>query len=259
MSNLEQADAPPAALERAAVVFSTGAATHKGLVRSHNEDRFFVDPGIGAWAVADGVGGHEGGQFASSTVVDALKSIGTPVSAADLLARFEDRVVRANAILRQAGRDRGGAIVGTTIAGILICDGYFACLWSGDSRVYLVRDKVIKQISRDHSAVQEMVDRGLLTPDEARRWPGKNVITRALGIDDEPVLDLEQGALINGDIFVICSDGLTNHVEDHEIGQHAASAAAQAACDGLVALTLERGASDNVTVVVVHCSTAAAV
>ena len=246
-----QTQAAPGAAQ--AFVFDTGASTHKGMVRSHNEDRFFVDPAVGAWAVADGVGGHEGGQFASTTVVEALKSMGTPVSAADLLARFEDRVVRANTILRDAGRERGGAIIGTTIAGILIRDGYFACLWSGDSRVYLVRDKAIKQISRDHSAVQEMVDRGLLTPEEARSWPGKNVITRALGIDDEPVLDLEQGALKSGDVFVLCSDGLTNHVEDHEIEAHAQAGAAQQACDRLVELTLERGASDNVTVVVVRC------
>ena len=108
------------------------------------------------------------------------------------------------------------------------------------------------QVTNDHSEAQELVDRGVLTPDEAKVWPRRNVITRAIGVFDEPELELRHGEVEAGDIFVLCSDGLTAHVEDVEIAAHASLARAQDACAALIALTLERGALDNVTVIVVR-------
>lgn len=234
-----------------ASLFEVGAASHPGKVRQVNEDSYFVAPASGVFAVADGMGGHEAGALASSTVVRFLESIGTPVSASDLLARLEDRILQANAVLQNIAKERG-KIVGTTVAILLIHEGHFACVWSGDSRVYRVRDRQITQLSRDHTEVRDLVERGLLTAEEARTWPRKNVITRAIGVSGRPELELEHGTLAAGDAFVICSDGLTGHVADEEILASAMGRGSQEASDALVNLTLQRGAADNVTVVVIR-------
>jgi protein phosphatase len=234
------------------LTFETGAASHPGKVRKRNEDGYLAQPETGVWAVADGMGGHEAGHIASSMVIQSLQSIGTPASAPDLLARFEDRVFRANSRLKEMAQSRGGTM-GATMAALLAFDGYYACIWSGDSRVYLIRSGGIAQLSRDHTAAQELVDKGILSKEEARRWPGRNVVTRAIGVSDDAELEIEHGALQADDVFVICTDGLTAHVEDSEILQHAGKQIPQAACDALIALTLGRGGTDNVTVVVVRC------
>ena len=233
--------------------YETGAATHPGRVRSDNEDHFVLLPDSGVFAVADGMGGHEAGSLASSTVVDALRTIGVPASAPDLLARLEDRILRANARLREVARDHGGnAVVGSTVVALLVFGVNYAVLWSGDSRLYLVRDGRIAQLTRDHTEAQELVDKGVLRQDEVRTWPRRNVVTRALGVQEVPELDIDHGTLEPGDSFVICSDGLTVHAADDEILARVVGAEAQQACDALVALALERGGTDNVTVLVVN-------
>lgn len=236
----------------AALSFETGAISHPGRVRSHNEDNLVTRPEIGLWAVADGMGGHENGAMASATVAAALDAIGPAGSAAELLARLEQGVLSANAELRRRARERAGTTMGSTLAVLLAHDGHFAAIWSGDSRIYLIRHGYITQISRDHTEAQDMIDRGLLSPEEARNWPRRHVITRAIGVHDLPSLDIDNGELETGDTFVLCSDGLTGHVEDDEILRAAAGADVQGACNALLALTLERGATDNVTVVIVR-------
>ncbi|MCO5093528.1 protein phosphatase 2C domain-containing protein [Bosea sp. (in: a-proteobacteria)] len=231
--------------------FETGCISHTGKVRKANEDNFLLRPEIGLWAVADGMGGHENGALASATVVAALEAVEAAGSAPDLLAMLEGSVLKANAELR-AEIDRRGATMGATLVCLLIHRRHFACLWSGDSRVYLIRGGRIVQVSRDHTEVQDMVDRGLLTPEEAKRSPRRHVITHAIGAHETPELDLENGEIADGDAFLLCSDGLTEHVVESEILAAVEAGGAQAACDALLALTLERGARDNVTVVVVR-------
>lgn len=236
--------------------FETGAATHVGKVRRANEDSYIVLPELGVWAVADGVGGHEGGQFASQTVAGDIASIGVSVSLGDQLARFKDRILRANDTIKQAAADRGGAVIGTTVAAVLAYGHNYSCVWAGDSRVYRIRDDTISQITRDHTEAQELVDNGTLTQEQARTWPRRNVITRAIGIFDDPDLEDKSGSIEPGDTFLICSDGLTGHLLDAEIREKISSMRPQEACDSLIAATLERGASDNVTIVVVRCHAA---
>jgi len=236
----------------ASASFETGAISHVGRVRSANEDNLVVRPQFGIWAVADGMGGHENGALASATVATAVERIGAAQSAPDLLAQLEHGVLQANAELRRHIADRGGAPMGSTLAVLLVHDRHFACVWSGDSRIYLLRAGRMIQISRDHTEVQEMVERGLLTPEEAKRSPRRHVITRAIGVHDMPELDLESGEIENEDAFVLCSDGLTEHVADDEILRAVAAGGAQEACEALLALTLQRGARDNVTVIVVR-------
>jgi protein phosphatase len=233
-------------------IFDTGAATHTGKLRERNEDSYLARPDVGIWTVADGMGGHSAGDFASATVVEALQAIERPASASELLTLCEDRVLKANARLREIALERGGIVLGSTVAVLLVYDAHFACVWAGDSRVYMVRNSEIQQISRDHTEVQELISEGLLKAEDAKTWPRRNVITRAIGVDDDLELEMRSGTLEPDDVFVICSDGLTTHVEDREILECVTSGSSQQACEKLIALTLERGAEDNVTVIVMR-------
>jgi protein phosphatase len=233
--------------------FETASASHVGKVREVNEDSLIARPEIGLWAVADGMGGHGGGDVASAAVVAALGTMEGSDSAARLLAEFVDRMIRVNADLRALARARATQVIGTTIAAILIHGAHYACVWCGDSRAYRLRDSALTQISRDHSEVQDLVDRGILEPGEAKRWPRRNVITRALGVADQAALEIGDGPIMAGDRFLLCSDGLTNHVDDGEIAALLGAGDPQKACARLISLTLQRGASDNVSVIVIAC------
>lgn len=238
----------------------TEAASDVGSVRQLNEDSYLVRPDIGLWVVADGMGGHDAGDLASQTVVGEFDRLRPAASAPELLSSLEERVIEANAKLRRAARARGeGAVIGCTLAALVIFEGAYACVWSGDSRVYLVRHGMIAQVTRDHTEAQELVDRGTLTPEEARVWPRRNVITRAIGVFDEPELEMVQGRIEDGDVFVVCSDGLTGHVKDEEICRMANLRPLRRAVEQLMATTLERGAKDNVTVITVACREVTAV
>ncbi|PBC07830.1 PP2C family serine/threonine-protein phosphatase [Mesorhizobium sp. WSM3859] len=224
--------------------------SHQGCVRDHNEDNYLIEPQTGLWVVADGMGGHEAGEVASASIVDHLAMIGIASSAPDLRARFEDRLSRANAEIRGISRSRG-ITIGSTFAALLAMDGRFACLWAGDSRIYLVRNGSIFQVSKDHTEVQELLDRGMISAEEARTWPRRNVITHAVGVSDELEIDFQQGELMPGDVFVLGTDGLTAHVSDPEIEAAVRSATPRAACQTLLDTVLARGGTDNVTIVLV--------
>jgi serine/threonine protein phosphatase PrpC len=230
----------------------TAAATHTGMVRRCNEDSWLSRPAIGLWAVADGMGGHQAGDVASKIVVDALARIGEPDSPARLLQACEDALTSANEGVRAVADSRGLGIIGATIAALLVHGRHFACVWSGDSRIYLARDNQITQLTRDHTEAQDLLDRGVLSPAEALVWPRREVITRAIGVSDQTDLEQVYGQVQPGDVFVLCSDGLTAHVEPPEIMRVVLSKDAQAACRQLISLTLSRGARDNVTVIVVR-------
>jgi serine/threonine protein phosphatase PrpC len=231
--------------------FEAGAASDVGKVRQHNEDSFLLAARSGVWAVADGMGGHAAGDLASRLVVEELERIAPASSAAELLASCEARMLNANSRLKKIAQERG-VTIGTTVAVLLIHQEHYAGVWSGDSRIYRIRNFAIEQMSIDHTEAQQLVSEGRITAAEARSWPRRNVITRAIGVFDRPELEMTSGVLEPGDIFVICSDGLTGHVEDREILALATHNRPQRACDLLVALTLDRGATDNVTVVVVR-------
>ena len=226
--------------------------THVGRVRKQNEDDLLTRPEIGLWAVADGMGGHDAGNVASAIVIDHLRKVREPDSAAVLMRDSSDQVGLANAAIRELASARQIETMGTTVAVLLASGAYYACLWSGDSRIYLVRARQIVQLTRDHSELQEMLDSGLLSPNDARNWPRRNIITRAVGVFDDMELDVLHGEIEAGDTFVLCSDGLTAHVEDSEIADHAAIGNAEDIGTRLIATVLERGAQDNVTVVVVR-------
>jgi serine/threonine protein phosphatase PrpC len=228
-----------------------GSVTHTGMVRERNEDSCLVRTDIGLWAVADGMGGHEAGDMASQIVVRSLDGIADPASSAELLQECEERIFRANQEIMDLSSARNGAIIGTTAAILLLREEHYACVWAGDSRVYLIKNGSIGQVSRDHTEVEELVAVGALSREDARNWPN-NVITRAVGVAPDLELEVVTGPVASGDIFVLCSDGLTKHVHDGEILEQVTSRNAQASCEAMLDLALERGGTDNVSVVVIR-------
>ncbi|MFG1495159.1 protein phosphatase 2C domain-containing protein [Saccharospirillum sp. HFRX-1] len=229
--------------------------TDRGLVREVNEDAFLDLPQQGLWVVADGMGGHDAGDVASRMIVETLRSTPLEGSLAKRMDRIEDAVEQVNQhLLSRASQDDGRRhIIGSTIA-ILIAENPHmgAILWAGDSRIYRWRDNSLTQLSTDHSQVESYVRQGIITREQARSHPERNVITRAVGSQDELFLEADVCEFKPGDRYLLCSDGLNRHVEDDEIGRLLANEAPKTVCRSLVDLTLERGAKDNVTVVVVE-------
>ena len=232
---------------------ATSGATNTGRVRDHNEDSFLAKPQSGVWVVADGMGGHDAGDFASQTITEELASVGVPISAEDLQARFMERLARAHARIQDHATDLGAGTVGATIVGLLAHEDQYLCIWSGDSRIYLLRDGVLTQQTKDHTEVNDLIDAGLMSAEEADSWPRRNVITRAIGVSEEPQCDVVAGRLQPGDVFLLCSDGLTEHSSDDDLLRALQQAnSTETACQDLIEMTLDKGAKDNVTTVVVH-------
>jgi protein phosphatase/serine/threonine-protein phosphatase Stp1 len=228
----------------------SSCATHAGAVRTRNEDSLVHRPDIGLWAVADGAGGHGAGDVASQAVAAALESIPAGLSASELLAQVRLRLTETHAELQRLARAGGGGrIIATTVVALLARHGHFACLWAGDSRAYLLRDGVLQRVTRDHSLVQEMVDQGTLTEEEAELHPQANVILRAVGAAGELVLDKVSGRLVAGDRLMLCSDGLFKALPEAEIAEMLRDGADAAA---LVEAAVARGARDNVSAVMLR-------
>ena len=233
--------------------FLTASRTHVGLTRSLNEDRFLARPEIGLWAVADGMGGHQAGDLASLRVVEALIGLGRFSSGYAYLNAVRDRLALANAdLMAHAAKLSPGAVIGSTVAVLLAHEDHYACVWAGDSRVYLLRGGALMRVTHDHSLMQELIDTGALDEREARTRRISNVITRAVGAASTLELSETHGDIRPGDVFLLCSDGLTGLVEDHELGPVLAMKDLEAAADHLLALTLKRGAKDNVTLMLVR-------
>jgi serine/threonine protein phosphatase PrpC len=232
--------------------FETSALTHTGHVRQFNEDSIFADGERGIWLVADGMGGHRDGNVASAMIAERARGIGKVASLMAFTEAFRHGIGAVNAELVRRSNGRIDQIVGSTVAALLVQGSDYCCLWAGDSRCYLVRDRSIVQLSHDHTEVQELVDRGVITPAEAVTWPRRNVITRAVGAAADFQLEHASGMVRLGDSFVLCSDGLTGHVNDDEIFEKSSTLSAIKASHDLLELALARGGKDNISVVVVN-------
>lgn len=223
--------------------------THRGRVRSANEDAILADPSGALWAVADGMGGHEGGAAAADLVVDSLAAIRDGDLPAEAL---EEAIEAANAAVRAAARARGARTMGATVVALYIVHGIAHVAWAGDSRAYLVRGRRLRMITHDHTVVQDMVDRGEIGLDEAEGHPEAHIITRAVGAADEIEVDHAAVPLVLGDRLLLCSDGLPRCVYESVIESLATQpGSAQMACEALIRRALEEGAPDNVSVIVV--------
>jgi protein phosphatase len=234
------------------IAYESASVTHEGRVRKFNEDSVFSDEHHGVWIVADGMGGHKSGNIASAMVADAAQSLGPSSSAAELVSRLSHHLQSVNARLLTMSDGDSRSLVGTTVVALLFHGDSYACVWAGDSRCYLIRGNQISQLSHDHTEVQELVDSGAISREEARFWPRRNVITRAVGAERELDLDMVTGRIEPGDSFLLCSDGLTGHVDEREIQSAVRSSGAREACEKLLNLALERGGRDNISVVIIN-------
>ena len=231
--------------------FHYAARSDVGMVRSNNEDSGYAGPHL--LAMADGMGGHAGGDVASSTVIGALVRLdGEALGGRDVSHALLERIHRANAeIGDQVHADPSLDGMGTTLIAMLRAGDKIVLAHIGDSRAFMVRDGVVTQITKDHSFVQNLVDEGRITADEAQTHPQRSLVTRVLtgADDDEPDLVVRQGRI--GDRYVISSDGLTDYVARDTIDEVLTTTADPGeTADRLVALALRAGAPDNVTVVV---------
>ncbi len=238
--------------------FRSSAASHQGAVRARNEDCYVNRPDLGLWAVADGAGGHQSGDLAARTLAETLSRVPSGLGAAEILAEVRLRVEGAHeALLAEADRRGAGAILASTLVLLLARGDHFACLWAGDSRAYLLRGGQLSQVTHDHSLVQELVDAGAISPEEALVHPNANIITRAVGVREEAfALDKVSGRLYPADRFLLCSDGLSKTVPEADLA--ALLAADEAGAGAFLAAALERRADDNVTAVAVEIFAAAA-
>jgi protein phosphatase len=251
--------------------------SHPGLKRAHNEDSSLTDADLGLALVADGMGGYKSGEVASAiaaqAVLDGIRqtlgkrrglrheaSAGKPDESLaggalrDTIERANKRIFDTAHALPQC---KG---MGTTIVVALFNGTRVTLAHVGDSRIYRFRDKQLTQVTSDHSLIQEMIDRGFYSAEEAKANTPKNLVTRALGIDAHVQVDVQEQELNGGDIFLLCSDGLNDMVTDEEIsltlGKYGANLSATA--EELVRLANQGGGKDNVTVVLARATTATA-
>ncbi|MGE0533084.1 MAG: PP2C family serine/threonine-protein phosphatase [Hyphomonadaceae bacterium] len=241
----------PRAAHLGGLKYLSVSRSDEGRVRKLNEDAFLDRSDIGLWAVADGMGGHDSGEVASNLVVNALAGVEQFNSAYAYRDAVAAALQASNRALVNAAAERGGGVMGTTVAALLAFENHYACIWAGDSRVYLDRAGQIRRLTRDHSVVQELVSAGVLRKDEARRHAQAHVITRAVGAGATLELETVSGRIYPGDRFFLCSDGVTNLIEDDEIGEILARPPLQSAVDKIINLALARGAPDNVTAVLI--------
>lgn len=223
--------------------------TDTGRVREKNEDSVLARPDIGLWVVADGMGGHAHGQWASSCIVESLAEVPALSDFEDQLAGVADAIHRANARVYQRGVVEGQ--MGSTVVALLIGGDRFALLWAGDSRAYLLRNGALHRLTVDHTQVQVMVDAGLLTAEEAAHHPLGHVLARALGVTETVELDGITDSIAPDDRFLLCSDGLSGVVPEAEIAALLSAYAPDDAADALLQRCLQGGAPDNVTLAVV--------
>jgi len=233
--------------------YRSAVRTHIGTVRQRNEDAVLDRAEIGLWAVADGAGGHERGDYASACIVEALAAIDAAYSGDRLVQEVRASLSRVNNELRAKATVLGpNALICTTVVTLLIDAGQARVLWAGDSRLYLMRAGRLRQLTRDQSYVQDLVDRGEITREEAAGHPLSNIVTNLVGGSDELIFEERHERLETGDILLLCSDGLSGSVTDAEIAEVLGAYRVSKAADRLIECALAQGARDNVSVVVIE-------
>jgi serine/threonine protein phosphatase PrpC len=231
----------------------SAARTHVGTVRRRNEDAVLERAEIGLWAVADGAGGHERGDYASSRIIAALRHLDRAHSGLSLVEEVKGSLAEVNRDVRAKAATIGpNALIGSTVAVLLIWDDQCFCLWAGDSRLYRMRAGQLRQLTRDQSHVQDLVDRGEILPEAAPAHPMANIVTNLIGAFDRLVLEERHDRLEPGDILLLCSDGLSGALRDAEIAGILTGSPLGAAADRLIERALDQRARDNVSAVVVE-------
>ncbi len=222
-----------------------------GRTRSINEDAYLAKPSHGIWAVADGMGGHFAGDVASQSVVSSLDNIEETSQPAALLTEVKQKLAEANTSLLHRAHAECVDVIATTVVVLLIKNDYFACVWSGDSRIYRYRGGLLERLSHDHSEVQRLIDDGLIGEEAAESHPASHIVTHAIGTDPELFLEMTQGETGPGDTFLLCSDGLNKELDDTAICRWLGDNQIKNHAEVLVNQAVAQGGRDNVTAVCV--------
>jgi PPM family protein phosphatase len=239
--------------------------TDTGRVREHNEDTIASDVDVGLLVLADGMGGYNAGEVASGIAVKTITNLVREGLAREDLGALDkatgltrpsivlrDAITRANKIIYQTARSQAECEgMGTTVVAALFYDNRISIAHVGDSRLYRQRGSQISQVTMDHSLLQELVDRGFYSPEEAQRAANKNYVTRALGVEPQVEVEVQEHPVDKGDIFILCSDGLSDMVEDEDIRLTISTFGANldTVAKQLIQLANENGGRDNVSVV----------
>jgi PPM family protein phosphatase len=246
--------------------------TDTGRVREHNEDTIASDVDVGLLVLADGMGGYNAGEVASGIAVKTITNLVREGLAREDLGALDratgltrpsivlrDAITRANKIIYQTARSQAECEgMGTTVVAALFYDNRISIAHVGDSRLYRQRGSQISQVTMDHSLLQELVDRGFYTPEEAQRAANKNYVTRALGVEPQVDVEVQEHPVDKGDIFILCSDGLSDMVEDEDIRLTISTFGANldTVAKQLIQLANENGGRDNVSVVLAQANEA---
>jgi PPM family protein phosphatase len=241
------------------VELSVGMGTDVGRMRSSNEDSLFADANAhrGLFIVADGMGGHAAGEVASSMAVDIISTempLSRGIEDGNVQEALTEALRHANdAIYRRTVEEVEKQGMGTTVSALFLAGSRYVIGHVGDSRIYLMRDGDFMQLTKDHSYVQEQVDAGLLTPEQARSHPYSNVITRCCGATSDVEPDVQEGDFREGDVFLLASDGLTAMLDDKRIEQILRTPLSPSRVVAkLIAEANARGGVDNITAILVH-------
>jgi serine/threonine protein phosphatase Stp1 len=227
--------------------YRDSSATHIGLVRSTNQDNYICNATAGIWVVADGMGGHYGGERAAAAIVERISIIGGTTGFDESLSAVRTAIANANQQIFEEAQAEARQM-GSTIVALVIRDGRYAILWAGDSRAYLKRGDIFRRLTRDHTQAEELIDAGLLDPNSVTRHPSSHILVRAIGVMPSVELAEVKGESVEGDVFLLCSDGLHNLVSETEMAKTIDSKAFARVSEQLVELGLERGAPDNITI-----------
>jgi protein phosphatase len=246
--------------------------TDTGRVREHNEDTIASDVDAGLLVLADGMGGYNAGEVASGIAVKTITNLVREGLAREDLGSLDratgltrpsivlrDAITRANKIIYQTARSQAECEgMGTTVVAALFYDNRISIAHVGDSRLYRQRGSQISQVTMDHSLLQELVDRGFYSPEEAQRAANKNYVTRALGVEPQVEVEVQEHPVDKGDIFILCSDGLSDMVEDEDIRLTISTFGANldTVAKQLIQLANENGGRDNVSVVLAQANEA---
>ncbi len=234
--------------------FRYNAKTHVGHVRAVNEDAILAVPGQNIWLVADGMGGHAAGDFASRLIADTVAMLPDGLEPAEKMQALRAAIQQAHSIIVAEAESRGSGTIGATVVALMMANNHFVAFWAGDSRLYRLRDGHIEMLTTDHSVVADLVLSGEISWDEAEQHPQSNAITRAVGVGDDLVLDKIRGQVEAGDRFLLCSDGLTKYATFQILEDILRTSPIETVSDTLLKLALDGGGQDNISVIVVDAA-----
>ncbi len=229
----------------------SAAITDIGRVRKLNEDSILDRGDDGLWAVADGMGGHSAGDLASQLIVNSLTKLDCAGELADFVEQTEETIRKVNERLFEVANAHNQTS-GSTVVALLVRGRHAVVMWAGDSRLYRLRGTDFAQVTTDHTQIEMYIEKGLINRADAAGHPSGNMVTRAVGVTDNLLLEMDLLEVADGDRFLLCSDGLDKHVKDPEIAECLADGEPDTVARKLVDLTLARGAVDNVSVCVIE-------